>query len=156
MPGRDEAMEIRSIGGGELDALLALYEHLHPDDQPLPERAQVEAVWQSILASPVQQCFGLYGGAQLRASCSISLTANLTRACRPFAVIENVVTHADYRGRGYGQMLLSHALAFAWEQGCYKVMLMTSSRDPATLRFYARAGFDQHDKQAFIAKAPRN
>lgn len=61
-------MEIRSIGGGELDALLALYQHLHPQDQPLPERAQVEAVWQSILASPVQQCFGLYDGAQLRAS----------------------------------------------------------------------------------------
>jgi GNAT superfamily N-acetyltransferase len=156
MPGRDEAMDIRSLRSDELDALLALYEHLHPDDQPLPERAQVEAVWQSILASPAQECFGLYDDAQLRASCSISLTANLTRGCRPFAVIENVVTHADYRGRGYGHMLLSHALAFAWEHGCYKVMLMTSSRDPATLRFYVSAGFDPHDKQAFIAKAPCN
>lgn len=147
-------MEIRSLRPDELDALLALYKHLHPDDQPLPARAQVEVVWQSILANPMQHCLGLYSDAHLLASCSISFMANLTRGCRPFALIENVVTHADHRGHGYGQMLLSHALALAWEQGCYKAMLMTSSRDPATLRFYERAGFDRHDKQAFIAKPP--
>lgn len=147
-------MDIRSIDAGELDALLALYEHLHPDDQPLPARAQVEAVWQTIMANPAQHCFGLYGDTRLLASCSISLAANLTRGCRPFALIENVVTHSEFRGRGYGQALLAHALAFAWGQGCYKVMLMTSSKDPATLRFYESAGFDRHDKQAFIAKAP--
>jgi len=147
-------MDIRTVGAGELDALLALYKHLHPEDQPLPARDQVAAVWQAIIANPSQQCFGLYRDAQLVASCSINLVANLTRGCRPFALIENVVTHSEHRGRGYGQALLAHALAFAWGQGCYKVMLMTSSKDPATLRFYEAAGFDRHDKQAFIAKPP--
>ena len=147
-------MDIRSVGAGELDALLALYQHLHPQDQPLPARDQVAAVWQAILANPGQQCVGLYRDAQLVASCSLNLVANLTRGCRPFAVIENVVTHSEHRGCGYGQALLAHAKAFAWGQGCYKVMLMTSSKDPATLRFYESAGFDRHDKQAFTAKPP--
>ena len=147
-------MEIRSVGAGELDELLALYEHLHPDDQPLPSRDLIEAVWQAIISNPSHLCFGLYRDAQLLASCSISLVANLTRGCRPFALIENVVTHSEHRGRGYGHALLAHAQAFAWRQGCYKVMLMTSSKDPATLRFYEAAGFDRHDKQAFIAKPP--
>ena len=147
-------MDIRSVGGGELDALLALYKHLHPDDQSLPARDQVEAVWQAIITNPAHHCFGLYRDAQLVASCSISLVANLTRGCRPFALIENVVTHSAHRGCGYGQALLAHAKAFAWGQGCYKVMLMTSSKDPAILRFYEAAGFDRHDKQAFIAKPP--
>ncbi|MCZ4322885.1 hypothetical protein [Pseudomonas anguilliseptica] len=49
-------MDIRSVGPGELDALLALYEHLHPEDQPLPARDQVEVVWQAIIANPAQQC----------------------------------------------------------------------------------------------------
>jgi GNAT superfamily N-acetyltransferase len=148
-------MDIRRVEAGELDALLALYEHLHPNDQPLPERRQVETVWQAIMANPSHRCLGLYLDGQLVASCSINLVANLTRGCRPFALIENVVTHAGYRGCGYGQALLAHALAFAREQDCYKVMLMTSSKDPATLRFYEAAGFDRHDKQAFIAKPPR-
>jgi len=147
-------MDIRSVGASELDELLALYEHLHPEDQPLPVRDQVEAVWQMIIVNPFHRCFGLYREAQLVASCSINLVANLTRGCRPFALIENVVTHAEYRGRGYGQALMAYAQAFAWEQNCYKVMLMTSSQDPATLRFYETAGFDRYGKQAFIAKAP--
>lgn len=147
-------MDIRRVEAAELDALLALYKHLHPDDQPLPARREVETVWQAIMANPSHRCFGLYSEAHLVASCGISLVANLTRGCRPFALIENVVTHAEYRGRGYGQALLAHALAFAWEQGCYKVMLMTSSQDPATLRFYQAAGFDLNAKQAFIAKPP--
>ncbi|WP_339411820.1 GNAT family N-acetyltransferase [Pseudomonas sp. EA_35y_Pfl2_R5] len=147
-------MDIRDVEAGELDALLALYEHLHPIDQPLPARHRVEAVWQAIIGNPAHHCFGLYCDAQLVASCSINLVANLTRGCRPFAFIENVVTHSDYRGRGYGHALLAHAQTFAWGQDCYKVMLMTSSKDPATLRFYEAAGFDRHDKQAFIAKPP--
>ncbi|MGE6794128.1 Acetyltransferase (GNAT) family protein [Pseudomonas guineae] len=147
-------MDIRSIEADELDVLLALFEHLHPDDEPLPLRSQVEAVWQAIMANPSQRYFGLYSHGLLVASCGINLIANLTRGCRPFALIENVVTHAEYRGCGYGQALLAHALAFAWEQGCYKVMLMTSSKDPATLRFYEAAGFDRYGKQAFIAKTP--
>lgn len=148
-------MDIRSLDVGELDALLALYKHLHADDQPLPARHQVETVWQAIMLNPAHRCFGLYRDTRLVACCSINLVANLTRGCRPFALIENVVTHTEHRGRGFGQALLAHALAFAWAQDCYKVMLMTSSKDPATLRFYEAAGFDRHDKQAFIAKPPR-
>jgi hypothetical protein len=32
-------------------------------------------------------------------------------------------------------------------------MLLTGRKDEATLRFYEQAGFDQHDKQAFVAKS---
>jgi hypothetical protein len=34
------------------------------------------------------------------------------------------------------------------------VMPMTGRKDEATYRFYEAAGFNRHDKQAFIAKAP--
>jgi 2-polyprenyl-6-methoxyphenol hydroxylase-like FAD-dependent oxidoreductase len=42
-----------------------------------------------------------------------------------------------------GKRLLQAAISAAWEAGCYKVMLMTGSKDPATLAFYAAAGFEQ-------------
>jgi len=48
--------------------------------------------------------------------------------------------------------VLAHALDDAWRQNCYKVMLLTGRKDEATLRFYEHAGFDPHDKQAFVAK----
>jgi hypothetical protein len=48
--------------------------------------------------------------------------------------------------------VLREALSFAWSQRCYKVMLMTSRKDEAILKFYAAAGFDRHDKQAFVIR----
>ena len=57
--------------------------------------------------------------------CTVTVVPNLTRGCQPYGLIENVVTHAEHRQRGYGKAVLAEALALAWSQGCYKVMLMT-------------------------------
>jgi GNAT superfamily N-acetyltransferase len=73
---------------------------------------------------------------------------NLTRGGQPYGLIENVVAHAEHRGRGYGKKLLQAAVTAAWEADCYKVMLMTGSKKPSTLAFYASAGFEQ-DKTGF-------
>ena len=85
-------------------------------------------------------------------SCALNVIPNLTRSCKPYGVIENVVTHSEHGQRGYGTAILNHALAYAWSIECYKVMLMTGRKDEATLRFYELVGFDRHSKQAFIAK----
>ncbi len=107
-------MEIRSITPSELNELLALYAHLHSTDDPLPEPAKVQAVWQELLANPRYPYFGAYVGGQLVASCNLTVIPNLTRGCRPYGVIENVVTHAEHRQHGYGKAVLRHALDQAW------------------------------------------
>ena len=145
-------MEIRDLRATELDALLALYRHLHDADEPLPARDVVDEVWRELLASPRHTIFGGFVDGALVASCTLAVIPNLTRGCRPYGVIENVVTHAEHRRRGHGRALLRHALASAWSRRCYKVMLLTGRKDEATLRFYEGAGFDRHGKQAFVAK----
>lgn len=145
-------MQIRQISESELPALMALYRHLHESDDPLPDEAHVAAVWRELLGNPRYRYFGGYVGDQLVCSCIITVIPNLTRGCRPYGVIENVVTHADHRKKGHAKAVLHEALAFAWAQRCYKVMLMTGRKDEATLRFYEGAGFDRHGKQAFVAK----
>ena len=89
---------------------------------------------------------------QLATSCTLVIIPNLTRGARPYGLIENVVTHAEYRQRGIGTRLLRHALQIAWEQNCYKVMLLTGRQDEATLRFYEKAGFQRGLKTGVIAK----
>ena len=145
-------MDIRDLAAHELPDLLALYRHLHATDDPLPAPDVIEAVWQELQGSSRCRYFGAYLDGRLIASCTLTVIPNLTRACRPYGVVENVVTHVQHRNRGHGQALLRHALGIAWSQGCYKVMLMTGRKDDATLRFYESAGFDRHDKQAFIAR----
>lgn len=148
-------LTIRPLADGDLDSLLALYRELHTVDAPLPEPEQVRTVWQEIQADPHLHCLGGFLGDALASTCTLVIVPNLTRACRPYALIENVVTTATQRQRGYARELLQHTCNIAWQHGCYKVMLHTGRHDEATLAFYESAGFDRHTKQAFYAAAPR-
>ena len=142
---------IREVTDAELSALLALYAHLHPDDERLlPDEAV--PLWETLRRDPNQHHLGAYQDGSLVATCTLVVVPNLTRGGRPYGLIENVVTHTDYRRRGLGTAALKHALQTAWERNCYKVMLMTGSRNEATLRFYEKAGFERGVKTGFVAR----
>jgi GNAT superfamily N-acetyltransferase len=150
----DSSLFIRDLQLSELDALLRLYAQLHPTDDPLPPAAEVQALWADTLASGRYRYFGGYLADRLVGTCTLAVIPNLTRGCRPYGLIENVVTDGAWRGRGFGKALLAHAQDVAWDAGCYKVMLMTSRQDPATLGFYRAAGFEGDGKRAFVARPP--
>lgn len=71
---------------------------------------------------------------------------------RPFAVIENVVTHADYRNKGYASALLEKASEIAREHRCYKAFLETGSNKESTLNFYKRNGFEIDKKHSCLKR----
>lgn len=146
-------LTIRPAGPADLPAVLELYRHLQPDDPALPP-GEAEATWRRLLDHPgLTVLVGATADGALAASCTLVVIPNLTRGGRPYALIENVVTQAAHRQRGHGRALLHAAVAMAWEAGCYKVMLMTGSKRPETLRFYANAGFEQ-SKTGFQIRRP--
>ena len=144
--------EIRELDESHLNKLLALYRYLHEDDKALPAAAEVEEIWRDVMADDKLTYFGAFESGELVASCTISIIPNFTRGCSPYALIENVVTHASFRRQGLGKAVLEKAIDLAWEAGCYKVMLMTGRLDEATFKFYEAVGFDRHAKQAFVIK----
>ena len=83
-------------------------------------------------------------------SCVCVIIPNLTRNVRPYAFVENVVTHEGYRGNGYAGECLDYAKRIAEKENCYKMMLLSGSKKPATLRFYEKSGYNSSDKTAFI------
>ena len=138
---------IRLVQPRDLLPLLELYTHLNADGIPgtLPE-----ALWQEILADPNHHIVVAEEGGLLVSTCVLVIVPNLTRGQRPYALIENVVTHADYRRRGYASAVLHFAREIARERGCYKLMLMTGSKEEGTLRFYEEAGYNRKDKTGFV------
>ena len=86
------------------------------------------------------------------ASVQMAVIESLTHNVRPFAVIENVVTHADYRNRGYASALLEKASQIAREHGCYKVFLETGSNKESTLNFYKKNGFEIDAKHSCLKR----
>jgi len=128
-----------------MPGVLELYKHLNPDD-PMPEYAAAAAQWSKLLGSQITQVFVADLGGKVVSSCVLAIVPNLARGARPFAVVENVVTHPDYRKKGVGGTVLKTALGAAWDAGCYKVMLATGSKNESTLKFYEGVGFKRNTK----------
>ncbi len=66
------------------------------------------------------------------------------------AFVENVVTHGYYRKKGYATACLNFAKQITEENNCYKMMLLTGSKEESILNFYRNAGYNSSDKTAFI------
>ena len=86
------------------------------------------------------------------ASVTLIIIRNLTHNLRPYSIIENVVTHQDFRNNGYASKLMNKASEIAEENNCYKIMLMTGSKEEGTLQFYERCGFSTKEKTAFLKR----
>ncbi|GAA2205765.1 GNAT family N-acetyltransferase [Nonomuraea monospora] len=128
-----------------------LYGQLHPHD-PVPEDGSASATFRRILDTPGLHLFVLEQDGQVVATTYLNVIPNLTRAASPYAVIENVVVDKTLRGTGLGKQIMAATLRAAWDAGCYKVMLMTGSRTPATHAFYRACGFSGDAKTAYVAR----
>ena len=93
-------------------------------------------------------------GGEVLSSCTLLIVPNLTHGGRPYGVVENVVTHLSHRGKGFATACLDYARKLAEKQRCYKLMLMTGSKQESTLRFYREAGYRDDQKTAFVQWLP--
>ena len=140
---------IREIYINELNSLLELYTHLH--ETGLPENTEyLEKTWRTICNDENHHIIVCDIEGKIVSSCVCVIIPNLTRNIRPYAFIENVVTHSDYRNRGYATACLEFAKEIALKENCYKMMLLTGSKENSTIEFYERAGYNGDDKIAFI------
>ena len=145
--------EIRLAQSGDLGEIIALYQQLNSDD-PLLANGQDLQAYKQILQREGLEIFVLESDGRIVSTCYLNVIPNLTRAARPYAIIENVVTDEACRGSGYGKRVIQHAIEYAWSQNCYKVMLMTGSKEESTHAFYRACGFDGDEKQAYIVRSP--
>ncbi len=140
---------VREIRENELQALLELYLFLHETEVP-EMTAHLRETWEAILADENHHIIIKEAEGKIVSSCVCVVIPNLTRGVRPYAFVENVVTHAAYRGKGYATECLQYAKEIAEEANCYKMMLLTGSKEASTLEFYRRAGYNSTDKTAFV------
>ena len=91
---------VREIRRDELDELLELYTYLHEDSIPKMDE-HLASVWDTIMNDDNHHIIVNEIDGKIVSSCVCVIIPNLTRHIRPYAFIENVVTHEDYRGRGY-------------------------------------------------------
>lgn len=140
---------IREAKKEDLKELLELYLDLHEESIPEPSD-RLSGTWEQILEDQNHHLIVNEINGKIVSSCVCVIIPNLTRNVRPYAFLENIVTHKDYRGQGLASECLEYAKQIAKDCNCYKMMLMTGSRKKETLDFYKRCGYNSTDKTAFI------
>ena len=140
---------IREATHNDLQQLLELYLYLHEDSIPQAD-SHLQSTWEQIIGDKNHHIIVCEQDGRIVSSCVCVVIPNLTRSVRPYAFIENVVTHGDFRGKGYATQCLDFAKNIAVKENCYKMMLLTGSKSDKTLDFYKHAGYNSTDKTAFI------
>lgn len=140
---------IREAVKDDLNGLLTLYMQLH--DNPFPDiNDRINSIWDSIISDPNHHIIVAEEDGMIVSSCVCVIIPNLTRGQRPYAFIENVITDEKWRQKGLATACLNYARDIAVNENCYKMMLLTGSKEQSTLDFYERAGYNKNDKTAFI------
>lgn len=140
---------IREINENDLRGLLELYMQLH--DNQMPEyTAELANLWQDILNDDNHHIIVAEEDGKIVSSCVCVIIPNLTHNQQPYAFVENVITDETYRGKGLATACLNYAKEIAERNNCYKLMLLTGSKQESTLKFYENAGYNRNDKTAFI------
>ena len=140
---------IREANKDDLEEILNLYLYLHEKSVP-KDSEHLRKTWDSIINDENHHLIVCEIDDKIVASCVCVIIPNLTRNVRPYAFVENVVTHGEYRKKGYATDCLNFAKQIAEENNCYKMMLLTGSKEESTLNFYSNAGYNSSDKTAFI------
>ena len=140
---------VREIEKNDLDDLLKLYMQLH--NNPMPEKTtELLQIWDTIFQDKNHHVIVVEENGKIVSSCVCVIIPNLTHNQQPYAFIENVITDENFRKRGLATQCLDYAKEIAIKENCYKMMLLTGSKQDSTLRFYEQAGYNKNDKTAFI------
>lgn len=144
-----QGLIIRECVKEDLDDLLQLYTQLHDNLKPSVTDDLLN-LWNRILEDTNYHLIVGCVDEKIVSSCTLIVIPNLTHQRRPYALIENVITDEKLRGKGFASEVLHYAKEIAQKNNCYKIMLLTGSKNESTLAFYERAGYNRKDKTAFI------
>jgi GNAT superfamily N-acetyltransferase len=142
----------RLVNASDLDALLALFADSEVSRSAEPARAK--QIWTQTLTREGVAIFVSEADSRIVSTCMLITTPNLLRGGRQFGILENVATHRDFQGRGHGRAVIEAALADAWRQDCYQVLMQSGRADPRVHRFYEACGFVPGLRTAYCARRP--
>ena len=138
----------RALSPADADQALVLYNEL-----TVGPPAEDAAGFLRVLGHDGTTVFGAFDGATLAAMATLHLLPNAVWQSRPYGLVENVVTRASHRRRGFGRLAMQSLLDAAQKAGAHKVMLLTGEAREAA-GFYTALGFSDREKRAMVIRYP--
>ena len=125
--------------------------NLHEDSIPKMSE-ELKNTWSTIINDENHHIIVSETDGRIVSSCGCGIIPNLTRNVRPYAFIENVVTHEDYRKQGLGRKVIEMAIEDARAHNCYMVCLLSGASRTEAHEFYKKLGFSGDSKKGFVIR----
>ena len=142
-------MNVREAEKNDLSGILCLYTQLHNNTIP-NKGGKLGKLWEKIFDNDDYHLVVAEKDGRIISSCTICIIPNLTHEQRPYGLIENVIASDEFENKGAASACLDYAKKIALRENCYKILLMTGSKEESVLEFYRNAGYNSEDKTGFI------
>ncbi|MBM7066789.1 GNAT family N-acetyltransferase [Actibacterium sp. 188UL27-1] len=140
----------RTLGREDYSDAIALYRDLSVD-VPVADGALGAEMFGALIDHPGTSVLGADIGGRVVSMATLHVLPNMTYGGRPYALVENVVTLKSHHRQGLGRQVMEAVAATAWEQNCYKIMLLTGRYNVAK-GFYERLGYTAGEKHGMVLR----
>jgi len=135
---------IRKASQQDLGAILALYAEPDIDAGHVLDLSGAQRIYERMQRYPNYATYVAVLEGKVVGTFSLLIMDNLAHMGAPSGVVEDVVVHSRWRGRGVGRRMMRFAMERCREAGCYKLALSSNRKRADAHRFYESLGFVQH------------
>lgn len=132
---------IRSARPGDLDHLVSLLKKLFAIEEDFTFNEQVQRRGLQIMLANEPGCILVAEAAgRVVGMCSGQLTVSTAEGGAAM-LVEDVIVHEDFRGRGVGRRLMSRLAEWGRAKGVARLQLLADRNNTGALDFYSKLGW---------------
>jgi GNAT superfamily N-acetyltransferase len=146
-------VEIREATDGDLPAILSLYAQPSVDDGRVLSTEQAQGILARIRSYPEYRIYIAKAEERIVGTFALLIMDNLAHMGAPSGILEDVVVHPDWQGKGIGKQMMKFAVHRCRDTGCYKLALSSNLKREVAHRFYESLGFRRHGHSYFLELA---
>lgn len=145
-------LNIREATRADLPALLDLYHEL--DGGETLSLTKAEQLFARIRSYPDYRLYVATIEQSIVGTFALLIMDKLAHGGAPSGIVEDVVVHSDWQGKGIGAEMMRFAMEQCSKAGCYKLALSSDLKREAAHRFYENLGFQKHGFSFVVGLRP--
>ncbi|MBN1234040.1 MAG: GNAT family N-acetyltransferase [Candidatus Coatesbacteria bacterium] len=137
-------IEIREACPADIPEILKLYSQLDLGGSRKAGNDEAYEKFRIINSYPFYKIYVALLDGMIAGTYSLLIMDSFAHGCQSPAVIENVVTEVNLRGKGIGRKMMEHAMEICKNMGCFKIILSSNVKRDKAHDFYESLGFRKH------------
>lgn len=141
---KELAFEIVKAVKDDLPSILSLYAQRDMDNGQTLSLEQAESIFAKMQTYPDYKIYVAVAKNEIIGTFALLIMHNLAHMGALSGVIEDVVVHEHWQGKGIGKNMMHFAMKLCEEKHCYKLVLSSNIKRKAAHEFYESLGFKKH------------